>query len=222
MDHMPNIVFSLMLWYYCLHHDDRSVSLKHTMCMSRACWACVLIHNILFTQVPIPESSLSLIPAVKVTVLWKAITLNLKKLSCTLPDTTKTGWSEEEFQDAKALKDADPNKSMLCPDYPKVFNPGLFQFNSKLNNKAVWTSNAKSTSNSSIRTNTAATFSKASYLFSRRPSPLNLLPTFRTLARTSKLLLKLSSTTWKRTTNCSSPAKSLASLFTSFIYLTKI
>ena len=38
---------------------------------------------------------------------------------------------------ANAPEDANPNESTLSPDYPKVSNPGLFQFDSKLSDKAV-------------------------------------------------------------------------------------
>ena len=45
--------------------------------------------------------------------------------------------SKEEFQAANAPKDANLDESTLSPDYPKVSNPGLFQFHSKLSDKAV-------------------------------------------------------------------------------------
>lgn len=58
-----------------------------------------------------------------------------------LPVTTKTGWSwiiltEEELQAANAQEDANPDESTLSPDYLKVSNPGLFQFDSKLSDKS--------------------------------------------------------------------------------------
>ena len=78
----------------------------------------------------------------EVNALPKAITSNLKKIPGILPGTAKTGWSWillnlSEFLAANEPEDADPNASLIIPDYPKVSNPSLLTFESSQTDKAV-------------------------------------------------------------------------------------